>query len=73
MRLSENGKSVHIEIGFWLNNDGSIHLTSNELSDFHVAINEDGDRRNGHPTLYRRLATLLKQAGAPAPAIAQSD
>ncbi len=67
MRVSKDGKSVHVEIGFWLDPDGSIHMTSNELDDFHIAVNEDPARKNGHPTLYRRLAKLLKDAGAPSP------
>ena len=68
MRVSKNGKSVHIEIGFWLNDDGSIHITSSEAANFHVAVNEDSARANGHRTLYKRLAQCLREAGAPAPA-----
>lgn len=61
MRISENGKSVHIEVGFWLQVDGSIHLTSNDVKGFHVAINENPERRNGHPTLYKRLKAILSE------------
>ena len=68
MRISKNGKSVHVEIGFWLNDDGSIHDTSGALKGFHVAVNREPSRSNGHPTLYRRLARCLQEAGAPAPA-----
>lgn len=61
MRISKNGKSVHIEVGFWLQDDGSIHMTSNEAEGFYVAINEDPSRKNGHPTLYKRLHSILEQ------------
>jgi hypothetical protein len=67
MRVSSNGKSVHLEVGFWLHDDGSIHVTSNELEGFHVAVNSSPTRRNGHPTLFRRLAQCLRDMGAPAP------
>lgn len=66
-RVSKGGKSVHIEIGFWLNDDGSIHVTSNAEKDFHVAVNQDPARKNGHPTLYDRLAKILQDEGAPSP------
>ncbi len=68
MRVSKNGKSVRIEIDFWLDKDGSIHVTSDVAEDFHIAVNADPSRKNGHPTLYKRLAKLLSKAGAPAPA-----
>lgn len=67
MRVSKNGKSVHLEVGFWLHDDGSIHLTSNEIEGFHVAVNSSPSRRNGHPTLFRRLAQCLRDVGAPSP------
>lgn len=67
MRVSKNRKSVHLEIGFWFSDDGSIHVASNEVDGFHVAVNSSPTRRNGHPTLYRRLAACLGEAGAPGP------
>jgi len=74
MRISKKGKSVFVEIGFWLEKDGSIHMGSNDpaVSNFHVAVNSDPKKPNGHPTLYRRLAGYLKQMGAPAPQL-ESD
>ena len=67
MRLSKKGKAVSTEVGFWLEKDGSIHLTIKEDPTGHVAVNADPRRRNGHPTLFRRLAKALREAGAPAP------
>ena len=61
MRVSKGGKSVHLEVGFWLHKDGSIHLTANDVKGFHVAINEDPKRKNGHPTLYKRLSKCLAE------------
>jgi hypothetical protein len=63
----KKGKSVYTEAGFWLEEDGSIHLAFRGVKGFHVAINADPRKRNGHPTLYKRLAHCLRQAGAPAP------
>ena len=69
MKKSQDGKSVYLEMGFWLEKDGSIHLSGKGVSGFHVAVNEDPAKRNGHPTLYKRLAACLKQMGAPAPPV----
>ena len=73
MRKSGNGKSVHLEIGFWLNDDGSIHMTANDVKGFHIAVNADPAKRNGHPTLYRRLAMCLAEMGAPSPEIPSAE
>jgi hypothetical protein len=67
MDISKKGKSVYTRAGFWLEKDGSIHLTFLGVRGFHVAVNADPTKRNGHATLYRRLAKLLAEAGAPAP------
>jgi hypothetical protein len=65
--ISKKGKSVYARAGFWLEKDGSIHLAFQGVRGFHVAINADPTRRNGHPTLFKRLAKLLTEVGAPAP------
>ena len=67
MRVSKKGKSIYIEIGMWLDKDESIHVTSREGGGFHVGVRLDPKHRNGHPTLYKKLASLLREAGAPAP------
>lgn len=59
-------KSTSAEIRFWLDGD-TIHVTSDAAENFHVAVNKEEDRPNGHPTLYKRLAELLREAGADAP------
>lgn len=73
MRLSKKGKSVHFEVGIWCDKKDIIHVTCNEIDDFHIAVNPEPERPNGHPTLYRRLAKCLKEAGAPAPSIEDDD
>ena len=65
--ISKKGKSVYARAGFWREKDGSIHLAFRGVRGFHVAINADPSRRNGHPTLFKRLANLLAEADAPAP------
>ena len=67
MEKSKPGKSVYLQIGFWLHKDGSIHLSGHGVRGFHVTVNEEPKKRNGHPTLYKRLASCLRQMGAPAP------
>lgn len=63
--VSRKGKSVYAEVGFWREKDGSIHLSAKGVRGFHVAINLDPKKPNGHPTLYRRLDALLSDAVAP--------
>jgi hypothetical protein len=68
MQLSRKGRSVYAEVGFWLEKDGSIHMTIKGLPGAHIAVNEDSARKNGHRTLYQRLAKGLQKMGAPSPA-----
>jgi hypothetical protein len=67
MRLSKKGKAVYTEVGFWLEKDGSIHIGIKGDPSGHVAVNFDPTKRNGHPTLYKRLSKALRAAGALAP------
>jgi hypothetical protein len=71
MKLSEKGRSVTMEMSFWMTEDGAIHLTSNDrdVKTFHVAIRSDQTKASGQPYLYRELARCLKQMGAPAPGV----
>jgi hypothetical protein len=75
MRLSEKGRTVIMELGFWMNDDGTIHLTGNdpEVETFHVAIRQDPAKNSGHPYLYRELAKCLKQMGAKMPDLPESS
>lgn len=67
LEISRSGNSVYGRCGFWLEPDGSIHLTMPGVHGFHVAVNRDPERPNGHPTLFKRLADCLREQGAPSP------
>jgi hypothetical protein len=68
MHSDADKKNVQIGIQFWLDEDGStIRVSSNARPDFNVRLKPDPLKRNGHPSLYRRLAWLLRDAGMPAP------
>jgi hypothetical protein len=71
MKLSrgKNGKAPHsvtFAIVFRKRPDRLIHITTNdpEAVGFDVAISDDPTKRNGHPTLYRKLDTFLTMKGA---------
>ena len=59
MRTSKRRKSVYLNVGVFRQDDGSIHLTGVNVQGFHVAVNEDPIRKNGHSTLFKRLDALL--------------
>ncbi len=65
MRTSKNGNAVYAEVGFWLEQDGSIHLSIKGIANGHVAVNQDPNLRNGHPTLYAKLNKAFQESGAP--------
>lgn len=67
MEVSKKGNTVYARMGIWLEKDGSIHLSVPADAKFHVAVNQDPKRRNGHPTLFRQLARCLRENGVPAP------
>jgi hypothetical protein len=67
METSREGRSMYVRMGMWLEKDGSIHLSAPGVPGFHVAINSDPRKPNGHPTLFKRLAKCLRDNGAPAP------
>lgn len=60
--VSKKGKSVYAEAGFWREKDGWIHMSLKGVPGFHVAVNADPKKPNGHPTLFKRLDALLALA-----------
>lgn len=48
MRVSKRGegRSVYTEIGFWAQEDGSIHMTIKGLKNGHVTVKADPSRPN---------------------------
>jgi hypothetical protein len=68
MRLAKNGKTVTFEISIWWNAaDQKIHMSSDESDTLILTINNDPDKKRGHPKLFGELTKVLKLAGAPAP------
>ena len=72
MRTSKPGNSVYFEIGVWYEEaTESIHIASNDVSDFHTTVRADAKSKHGHPNLFGKLTKLLRDNGAPAPQEAQ--
>jgi hypothetical protein len=68
MRVSRKGNTVYARVGFWYDEEeGKIHMTFGGIPNGHVAVHPDPSKRQGHPTLFRRLEKALRDRGAPAP------
>jgi hypothetical protein len=68
MQVSEDGRSVRLNVEFWFESDGSIRLTSEADPSLRVIIKNDPERPSGHPTLFKRLAQCLRIMGVSEPA-----
>jgi hypothetical protein len=74
MQTSKPGKSVYLSVGVWYDEDqGHIHLTAKDVHGFHTTVSPDPNSKRGHPNLFGKLAKCLRDAGAPAPDIENSD
>lgn len=69
MRRSKEGKTVTFEVSAWWNpEDKRIHLASNESDTLIATVGDDPKSETRyHPKLFRELAKILREAGAPAP------
>jgi hypothetical protein len=67
MHVSEDGRSVSLNVKFWFESDGSIRMTSEADPALRVVIKNDPERPSGHPTLFKRLAQCLRVMGVPEP------
>lgn len=67
MQVSEDGKSVRLNVEFWFESDGSIRLTSEADPTLRIIIKNDPERPSGHPMLFKRLAQCLRIMGVPEP------
>jgi hypothetical protein len=67
MQVGEDGRTVSLNVKFWLESDGSIRLASDTNPSLRVIIKNDPERPLGHPSLFKRLAQCLRTAGVPAP------
>jgi hypothetical protein len=62
--ISKPGKSVYVRMGVWWDeNQGHIHLTAPGVEGFHTTLNSTPGSNN----LFRKLAKLLRDEGAPHP------
>ena len=74
MRKSKPGNSIYLEIGVWYDKaTDSIHIASNDAPDFHTTVRADAKLKRGHPNLFRKLAKVLRDSGAPSPQEAPHD
>jgi hypothetical protein len=70
--VSGPGKSVYLEVGIWWDEaQGQIHLTAKNVDGFHTTVSNDPNSKRGHPNLFRKLAKVLKDTGAPHPAVTE--
>ena len=67
MQMSEDGRSVRLNVEFRFESDGSIRLTSEADPSLRVIIKNDPERPSGHPMLFKRLAQCLRIMGVPEP------
>jgi hypothetical protein len=69
-QASGPGKSVYVEMGIWWDADqGQIHMTARDVQGFHTTVSRDPRSKRGHPNLFAKLAKVLRDNGAPYPAI----
>jgi hypothetical protein len=73
MKMSGPGKSVYVRAGIWLRDDGSISITVPDVEGFHTTVNNHPGSARCHANLYKKLARALKAAGAPYPAIEDTE
>ena len=72
MSASGSGKTVYLEVGVWWNEaTGHIHLAAKDVEGFITTVCDDPASIRGHPNLFMKLAKVLKDAGAPHPAITE--
>jgi hypothetical protein len=63
-------RPVYVEVGIWFSETTEeIHMALTGFKDARVAISSKRHNPRGHPELYRRLALVLREAGAPSPGI----
>jgi len=67
MQVSDDGRSVSLNVKFRFEDDGSIRLTSEADPALRVIIKNDPERPSGHPMLFKRLAQCLRIMGVSEP------
>ncbi|WP_375461450.1 hypothetical protein [uncultured Enterovirga sp.] len=72
--ISKPGKSVYVKMGVWWDaNQGHIHLTAPGVHGFHTTLNNTPGSKRCHDNLFRKLANLLEDEGAPHPSVKGSE
>ena len=72
-RRDGNGRAarirpVYVDVGIWFSEvTGDVHLAVSGFKNAHVTVTNKPTSAQGHPELYRKLARVLKDAGAPCP------
>lgn len=65
--VSEEGKYVRIDIEFWYDKDGQIHIVYDDGKEegeyFHTTVNDRNNSKRFHKNLYKHLQTVLKKNG----------
>ena len=59
-------KTVRLDVGIWYN-EATRHIHIAAKDSFISTVSPDPESKRFHPNLYRKLATCLREAGAPAP------
>lgn len=68
MAETTDGKTVYFRIGVWYDEgSGEIRIQSDEAEGFMATVSDDPESRHGDPSLYRKLAQVLREAGAKHP------
>ena len=70
VKVSKKGRTVTFEVSAWWSpEDDCIRLASNDSATMILTVRNDPKLKRGHPKLFRELAKMLWEAGAPAPDI----
>jgi len=59
-------KTARLDVGIWFN-ESSGHLHISAKKSFISTVSNDPKSKRYHPNLYRKLATVLRDAGLPHP------
>ena len=70
MRTSKPGNSVYFQIGIFRGKNNRIEIRSDDKDETGkpyviTAVSDDESKRRGHPDLFKQLARILRENGAP--------
>ena len=61
-------RPVYVDVGIWFSEGtGEVHLAVSGFKNTYVTLTNKPTSDHGHPELYRKLARVLKEVGAPCP------